>query len=58
MRIIAVGASRLVAEVVHRQGSGRALRQLLLGPAVPVTIVIYMLRLTGSYPERVAHSPA
>ncbi len=58
MAIIAIGASRLVAEVVHRQGSGRALPQLLLGLAVPVIIVIYMLRFTRSYAERVAHSPA
>ena len=56
--IMATGASRLLAEALHRHGSGRVLPQLLLGAAVPVIIVIYMLKFTKSYPERVAHSPA
>jgi hypothetical protein len=56
--IVTVGLSRLVAEVVATHGPGRALPQLLLGAAVPVVIVVYMLKFTQSYPERVAHSPA
>jgi hypothetical protein len=56
--IMAIGASRTVAEVVHRHGSGRVLPQLLLGAAVPIVIVVYMLKFTQSYPQRVAHSPA
>jgi hypothetical protein len=58
LAIVAIGASRTLAEAVHRHGSGRALPQILLGAVVPVIIVVYMLKFTQSYPERVAQSPA
>lgn len=33
-----------------------ASRDLLPGTAIPVVIIIYMLKFTTSYPERVSHT--
>jgi hypothetical protein len=56
--IVVIGVARVLAEAVARHSSGHHLAQILLGAAVPVIIIVYMLRFTQSYPERVAHSPA
>lgn len=56
--IVVIGVARVLAEAVARHSSGHDLAQILLGAAVPVIIIVYMLKFTQSYPERVAHSPA
>ncbi len=56
--IVVIGVARVLAEAVARHSSGHHLAQILLGAAVPVIIIVYMLKFTQSYPERVAHSPA
>ena len=50
--IVAVGASRVAAAVIGRSTSHR-LPDLLLGTALPIVIVIYMLKFSKSYPDRV-----
>jgi hypothetical protein len=56
--IVVIGVARVLAEAVARHSSGHHLAQILLGAVVPVIIILYMLKFTQSYPERVAHSPA
>lgn len=55
--IFASGLSRVAAAAVERSGSHRV-ADLLLGTAVPVVIIIYMLKFTKAYPERVTHAEA
>jgi len=52
--ILAVGLSRVVAAAVGRHSSHHV-AELLLGAAVPLAIVVYMLKFSQSYPDRVAH---
>ena len=52
--LIAAGLSRVAAATIERQGSHR-LPDLLLGTIVPIVIVLYMLKFSKSYPDRVAH---
>lgn len=56
--IVVIGISRVLAEAVARHSSGHHLAEILLGAAVPVVIILYMLKFTQGYPERVAHAPA
>jgi hypothetical protein len=56
--IVVIGVARVLAEAVARHSSGHHLAQILLGAAVPAIIIVYMLKFTQSYPERVAHAPA
>jgi hypothetical protein len=56
--IVVIGVARVLAEAVARHSSGHHLAQILLGAAVPVIIIVYMLKFTQSYPQRVAHAPA
>ena len=53
--IFAVGLSRVAAAAVGRHSSHHVI-ELLLGAAVPLAIVVYMLKFSKSYPDRVAHS--
>ncbi|HXW81185.1 MAG TPA: hypothetical protein VEJ84_16915 [Acidimicrobiales bacterium] len=53
-----IGFARVAAEAVARHSSGHHLAQILLGAAVPVIIIVYMLKFTRSYPEKMAHAPA
>ena len=53
--LIAAGLSRVAAATIERQGSHR-LPDLLLGTIVPIVIVLYMLKFSKSYPDRVAHA--
>jgi hypothetical protein len=55
--ILAAGACRVAAAAVSRSGSHR-LPDLLLGTAIPVVVIIYMLKFSKSYPERVTHTEA
>jgi O-antigen/teichoic acid export membrane protein len=54
LAIVGLGASRILAAVVSEHTS-RRLPELLLGLLVPLAILIYMFRFSGSYPERVRH---
>jgi intracellular septation protein A len=55
--IFAVGVSRVIAAAINGHTT-RRLPELLLGLAVPAVILLYMLRFSKSYPERVTHEPA
>jgi hypothetical protein len=52
--IAAVGLSRVAAAAVDQHTSHRVL-ELLLGVAVPLVIVMYMLKFSQGYPDRVTH---
>jgi hypothetical protein len=53
--IFAVGISRAAAAAINGHTT-RRLPELLLGVAVPLVIVLYMLKFSKSYPDRVTHS--
>jgi hypothetical protein len=55
--IILIGVSRVIAQAINGHTT-RRLPETILGLAVPVIIIIYMLRFSKSYPDRVAHEPA
>jgi hypothetical protein len=52
--IFAVGVSRVAAAAINGHTTHR-LPELLLGLVVPGVIVLYMLKFSKSYPDRVAH---
>jgi hypothetical protein len=52
--IFAVGVSRVAAAAINGHTT-RRLPELLLGLAVPGVILLYMLRFSKSYPDRVSH---
>jgi signal transduction protein with GAF and PtsI domain len=51
-----VGISRLIAVIIEQNstGSHRAI-DLVFAAAIPVVILIYMLRFSKSYPEKITH---
>jgi hypothetical protein len=51
---LAIGVSRVGAAAVSGNTTGR----LLLGLAVPLAIVVFMLKFSQSYPDHVAHESA
>jgi len=55
--IFLIGVSRVIAAAINGHTT-RRLPELLLGLAVPVIIIIYMLKFSKSYPERVTHEQA
>ena len=57
LAIVAVGVSRVTAAAVGRH-PGHRLPDLLLGTAVPIVIVVYMLKFSKSYPDRVTQGEA
>jgi hypothetical protein len=54
--IVGLGVSRVVAAVIDQHTASHRLPEILLGAAVPVVIIIYMLKFSKSYPARVTHS--
>jgi hypothetical protein len=52
--IFAIGVSRVLAAAIDGHTT-RRLPELLLGLAVPGVILLYMLKFSKSYPDRVAH---
>ena len=50
--IFAVGISRVVAAAIDGHTT-RRLPETLLGLVIPVAIIVYMLKFSKSYPERV-----
>jgi hypothetical protein len=55
LAIIAVGLSRVAAATINGHTTDR-LPELLLGLALPSLILLYMLRFSKSYPDRVTHA--
>jgi hypothetical protein len=55
--IFAVGVSRVAAAAINEH-TARRWPELLLGLAVPGVIILYMLKFSKSYPDRVTHEPA
>jgi hypothetical protein len=55
--ISAIGLSRVAAAAIGRHSSHHV-AELLLGLAVPLVIVLYMLKFSKSYPDSVAREPA
>jgi hypothetical protein len=47
-------SSRVAAAAINRHTS-RRLPELLLGLVVPGAVILYMLKFSKSYPDRVAH---
>ena len=54
--IFAVGVSRVAAAINGH--TTRRLPETLLGLVVPVAIILYMLKFSKSYPNRVTHQQA
>ena len=52
--IFAVGVSRVAAAAIDGHTT-RRLPETLLGLVVPVAIIIYMLKFSKSYPDKVTH---
>jgi hypothetical protein len=57
LAIFAVGLSRVAAAAIDGHTT-RRLPETLLGLVVPVVIIIYMLKFSKSYPDRVTQQPA
>jgi hypothetical protein len=55
--ILAIGVCRVAAAAVNGHTT-RRLPELLLGLAVPLVIIVYMLKFSKSYPDCVAREPA
>jgi hypothetical protein len=55
--IFAVGLSRVTAAAINGHTT-RRLPETLLGLVVPVAIIVYMLKFSKSYPDRVTHEQA
>ena len=56
MAIVAVGASRVLAAAINGHTT-RRLPETLLGLVIPVAIIVYTLKFSASYPDRVARQP-
>ena len=52
--IFGIGVSRTIAAAVSGNGSHRIV-EIMLSLVVPVAIIVYMLKFSKSYPDRVAH---
>ena len=58
LAIAGLGVSRLLAAVIDQHSSSHRLPDLLLGAAVPIVIIVQMLKFSKSYPGRVTgHRP-
>jgi hypothetical protein len=55
--ILAIGVSRVAAAAINGHTT-RRLPELLLGLAVPLVIIVYMLKFSQSYPDRVTQQSA
>jgi hypothetical protein len=53
--IFAIGVSRVAAAAINGHTT-RRLPETLLGLVIPVAIIVYMLKFSESYPERVTHA--
>jgi hypothetical protein len=57
LALMGVGASRIAAVAINGHTT-RRLPDLIFGLAVPSVILLYMLRFSKTYPERITHGPA
>jgi hypothetical protein len=56
LALIGVGISRLIAVIIEQNSTGsHRVIDLVFAAAIPVVILIYMLRFSKSYPEKVTH---
>jgi hypothetical protein len=55
LAIFALGVSRVLGAALSR-GTTSRVPELLFGLAVPVVVILYMLKFSKSYPDRVTHS--
>jgi hypothetical protein len=56
LALIGVGISRLIAVIIEQNSTGsHRVIDLVFAAAIPVGILIYMLRFSKSYPEKVTH---
>jgi hypothetical protein len=53
--IFAIGVSRVLAAIINGQTT-RRLPEILLGLVVPGAIILYMLKFSKDYPDRVTHN--
>jgi hypothetical protein len=53
--IVALGGSRVVAAIIGRHNPHSRLLQVVFSAVIPVVIIVYMLRFSKSYPDRVTH---
>jgi hypothetical protein len=53
--IFAIGVSRVAAAAINGHTT-RRLPETLLGLVIPVAIIVYTLKFSKSYPERVTHA--
>jgi hypothetical protein len=56
LAICALGVSRVIAVAINGNTTKR-LPEVLLGVVVPILIIVYMLKFTKSYPEKVLAGP-
>ena len=54
LAIVGVGVSRVIAAIIIEHSTGRhRLPDLLFGTAIPIVLLVYMLRFSKTYPEKV-----
>jgi hypothetical protein len=54
--LVLIGISRVVAAAIKDHPSHRTVLELVFSAVIPVAILIYMLKFSKSYPERVSHA--
>jgi hypothetical protein len=54
--LVAIGICRVVAAVIKDRPGGHTVLELVFSAVIPVVILIYMLKFSKSYPERVSHA--
>jgi hypothetical protein len=54
--LVLIGASRVVAAAIKDHPGHRTVLELVFSAVIPVAILIYMLKFSKSYPERVSHA--
>lgn len=52
---VAIGVSRVVAAIIKDRPGHHTVLELVFSAVIPVAILIYMLKFSKSYPERVTH---
>ena len=54
--LVVIGISRVVAAAIKDRPGGHTVLELVFSAVIPVVILIYMLKFSKSYPERVSHA--
>jgi len=54
--LVVIGISRVVAAAIKDRPGGHTVLELVFSAVIPVVILIYMLKFSKSYPERVSHT--